>query len=141
MASTSGRTANLTSQDLIAMLHQSFLKFGSLSFNPALLGMLATFIRARGSSTEEAWPEQKLAAWRDAPPKHGFPMRLEFQRLAQAFKAYSLASANSEARLWVRCRYCEMHQLEFWFASERDRTRVAMLVQLHGLGSVCGDTP
>src|SRR5262252_8697932 len=117
------------------------MKFGSLSFNPALLGMLVAFVRTRRSSTEEAWPEQKLAAWRDAPPNHGFPVRLEFQRLAQAFKAYSLASANSEARLWVRCRYCEMHQLEFWFASERDRTRVAMLVQLHGLGSVCGDTP
>jgi hypothetical protein len=141
MASKSGRTANLTSQDLIAMLHQSFLKFGSLSFNPALLGMLATFIRARASSTEEGWPEQKLAAWRDAPPTHGFPMRLEFQRLAQAFKAYNLATANSEARFWVRCRYREMHELEFWFATERDRTRVATLVQLHGLGSACGDTP
>jgi len=51
------------------MLHQSFLKFGSLSFNPALLGMLATFVGVRGSSTEEVWPEQTLAAWRDAPPR------------------------------------------------------------------------
>ena len=116
------------------------MKFG-LSFNPALLGMLATFIRAHGSSTEEPWPGQKLAAWRDAPPKHGFPMRIEFRRLAQAFKAYRMATANSEARVWCRCRYREMHELEFWFASQRDRTRVAMLVQLHGLGTVCGDTP
>ena len=115
------------------------MKFGS--FNPALLGLLATFVRARRSPTEEVWPEQKIAAWRDAPPKHGFPMRLEFQCLAQAFKAYNLATTNSEARIWVRCRYREMHEVEFWFAAQRDRTRVAMLVQLHGLGSVCGDTP
>ena len=130
MALKSVRTANLTSQDLIAM-----------SFNPALLGMLATFVTARRSLTEEAWPDQKLAAWRDAPPKNGFPMRLEFQRLAQAFKAYKIATANSEARIWLRCRYREMHELEFWIAAQHDRTRVAMLVQLHGLGSVCGDTP
>ena len=117
------------------------MKFGPLSFNAALLGMLAAFVRARGSSTEPAWPEQKLAAWRDAPPKHGFPIRIEFQRLAQAFRAYSLATTNSEAQVWCRCRYREMHELEFWFAAQRDRTRVATLVQLHGLGSVCGDTP
>ena len=116
------------------------MKFGSPSFNPALLGMLATFVRARGSLTEETWPEQKLAAWRDPPPKRGFPMRLEFRRLAQAFKAYGLATTNSEAQVWCRCRYREMHELEFWFATQRDQTRVAMLVQLHGLGSVCGDT-
>ena len=117
------------------------MKFGSLSFNPALLGILATLVRARRSSTEEAWPEQKLAAWSDAPPKHGVPMRLEFRRLAQAFKTYKIATTNSEAGVWCRCRYREMHELEFWFATERDRTRVAMLVQLHGLGTVCGDTP
>jgi hypothetical protein len=117
------------------------MNFGSLSLNPALLGVLATFVRARRSSTEEAWPEQKLATWRSTPPKHGFPMRLEFSRLAQAFKAYTMATANSEARVWVRCRYRDVHELEFWFAAERDRTRVAMLVQLHGLGSVSGDTP
>ena len=103
--------------------------------------MLATFVRARGSSTEEPWPEETLAAWRDVPPKHGFPMRIEFQCLAQAFKAYSLATTNSDGRVWCRCRYREMHELEFWFAAQRDRTRVAMLVQLHGLGSVCGATP
>jgi len=103
--------------------------------------MLATFVRARGPPIEEAWPEQNMAVWSDAPPKHGFPMRLEFRRLAQAFKTYKIATANSEARVWCRCRYREMHELEFWFAGERDRTRVAMLVQLHGLGSVCGDTP
>jgi hypothetical protein len=117
------------------------MNFGPLSLNPALLGMLATFVRARRSSTEEAWPEQKLATWRSAPPKYGFPMRLEFSCLAQAFKAYNLAMANSEARVWVRCRYRDVHELEFWFATQRDRTRVATLVQLHGLGSVSGDTP
>ena len=117
------------------------MKFGPLSFNPALLGMLATFLRARGSSTEEAWPEQTLAAWRAAPPTRGFRMRLEFRGLALAFKAYTLAIANTQSRIWCRCRYREMHELECWFANERDRTRVAMLVQLHGLGSVCGDTP
>jgi hypothetical protein len=116
------------------------MKFGPVSFNLALLGMLATFVRARGSQVDEAWPAQKLAAWHDAPPKHGFPMRLEFRRLAQAFKAYSLATTNSEAQVWCRCRYREMHELEFWFATQRDRTRLAMLVQLHGLGSVSGDT-
>src|SRR6516165_655785 len=83
------------------------MKFG-LSFNPALLGILATFVRARRSSTEEAWPEKKLVAWRETPPKHGFPMRLEFRRLDQAFKAYHMATANSEARVWCRCRYREM---------------------------------
>ena len=117
------------------------MNFGPLSFNPALLGMLTAFVRARGPSPEEAWPEQKLAAWRDAPPMRGFSMRFEFRSLAQAFKAYSLATANSEAQVWCRCRYREMHELEFWFAAQRDRTRVATLVQLHGLGSVCGDTP
>jgi hypothetical protein len=117
------------------------MKFGPLSFNPALLGMLATFLRARGSSTGEAWPERKLAAWRDPPPTHGFPIRLEFRRLAQAFRAYSLATTNSEAQVWCRCRYREMHELEFWFATQRDRTRLATLVQLHGLGSACGDMP
>jgi hypothetical protein len=117
------------------------MKFGPLPFNSAFLGMVATFVRARRSSTEEVWPEQKLAAWRDVPPKHGLPLRLEFRRLAQAFKAYKIATANSEPRVWCRCRYREMHELEFWFATERDPTRVAMLVQLHGLGSACGDTP
>jgi hypothetical protein len=116
------------------------MKFGPLSFNPALLGMLATFVRARASSTEEAWPEQKLATWRDAPPKNGFPIRLEFLSLAQAFKAYKIARANSDDRIWCRCRYRDMHEIEFWFATQRDRTRFAMLVQLHGLGSMCGDT-
>jgi hypothetical protein len=117
------------------------MKFGSLSFHPALPWIIATFVGARRSSIDETWPEEKLATWRDAPPKHGFPMRLEFRCLAQAFKAYKLATANSEDRAWCRCRYREMHELEFWFVTQRDRTRVAMLVQLHGLGSVCGNTP
>jgi hypothetical protein len=117
------------------------MKFGSLSFNPGLLGMVATFVRARRSATVEAWPEQMLAVWCDAPPKHGFPMRLEFRGLPQAFKAYKIATANSEGAVWCRGRYREMHELEFWFSTQRDQTRFAMLVQLHGLGSVCGDTP
>jgi hypothetical protein len=116
------------------------MKFGSLSFNPALLGLLVTFVRSRRLSREQAWPEKKLASWRSAPPEHGFPMRVEFRRLVQAFKAYKLAGANSEAAIWCRCRYREMHELEFWFATQRDRTRFAMLVQLHGLGSMCSDT-
>jgi hypothetical protein len=98
------------------------------------------FVAARRSSTAKAWPEQELAAWRDSPPKRGFPIRLEFLSLAQAFKAYNLATANSEARVWCRCRYREMHELGFWFATQRDRNRVAILVQLHGLGSMCSET-
>ena len=103
--------------------------------------MLATFVRARGPPIEEAWPEQRMAAWSAAPPKHGFPMRLEFWRLAQAFKTYKIAIANSETRVWCRCRYREMHELEFLVCYPARPNRVAMLVQLHGLGSVCGDTP
>jgi hypothetical protein len=117
------------------------MKFGSLSFNPALLGLLVTFVRARGLSRQQAWPEQKLALWPSALPEHGFPMRLEFRRLAEAFKAYKIASANSVDRIWCRCRYRDMHELEFWFATERDRTRFAMLVQLHGIGSMSSDMP
>jgi hypothetical protein len=112
------------------------MKFGPLPFNPARLGAIATLVRARRSSTVEEWPNERLAAWHEAPPKHGLPLRLEFHQLSEAFKAYKLAAANSKPRAWCRCRFRDMHELEFWFASERDRNRTAMLLQLHRSGTV-----
>jgi hypothetical protein len=117
------------------------MKFGSLTFNPAVLGMIATLVRGHRSSVREEWPTQRLAGWHEARPRRGVSLRFEFRHLSQAFKAYKIAVANSEPAAWCRCRYGETHEIEFWFAAERDRTRVAMLLQLHGLGSVCGERP
>jgi hypothetical protein len=112
------------------------MEFGSLALKSAVRGLIVTYFRAHRGSTGEGWPKQRLATWHEGPPQQGFPLRLEFWRLPQAFKAYKIAGANSQPPAWCRCRYREMHELEFWFASERDRTRTAMLVQLQGLGTV-----
>jgi hypothetical protein len=99
--------------------------------------LLGALLRTRRSPSPspDPWPGPALASWYESPPQNGFPLHLQFPNLAQAFKLYKLAAQNSDPRVWCRCRYKGIHELELWFATERDRTRVLMLVRLHGLGA------
>jgi len=93
-------------------------------------------IGARRKPRDEPWPTARLGDWNAIPPARGHALRIECEQVAAAFAAYKLAVANSNPPAWCRCRYRGRHELEFWFARAHERTRMAMLVTLHGLGLV-----
>jgi len=101
--------------------------------------MIPAFLRSRRTPRAEHWPTTRLAPWCGVPPAHGHGLRIECHELSAAFKAFKVAAANSNPPAWCKCRYRGTHQLEFWFATAHERSRVAMLVTLHGLGTVLAD--